>query len=158
MVVQVLPSLLLYQSKKNIVKQKGKTNIMDTQNKTILIVDDDQDCLNLVKFHCERFGFNTITAESQKECEEIIETQKPDLAIFDLMMENDDSGFILSYKLKKKYPDVPVILATAASSVSGYIFELENETDKSWMKADVFMEKNIRPDQLHREINKLLKL
>ena len=126
--------------------------------KTILIADDDQDCLNIIKLHLEKFGFETILAESQKECEEIIETVKPDLAIFDLMMENDDSGFILSYKLKKKYPEIPIILATASSSVSGYIFELENETDKSWMKADAYLEKNIRPDQLHREINKLLKL
>ncbi|RLD46258.1 MAG: hypothetical protein DRI86_03630 [Bacteroidetes bacterium] len=126
--------------------------------KIILIADDDQDCLNIIKFHVEKFGFETIIAESQKECEEIIETTKPDLAIFDLMMENDDSGFILSYKFKKKYPDTPIILATASSSVSGYIFELENETDKSWMKADAYLEKNIRPDQLHREINKLLKL
>jgi len=129
-----------------------------SKKKTILIADDDQDCLNIIKFHVEKFGFETIIAESQKECEEIIETIKPDLAIFDLMMENDDSGFILSYKFKKKYPDTPVILATAASSVCGYIFEMENETDKSWIKADAYLEKNIRPDQLHREINKLLKL
>ncbi len=126
--------------------------------KLILIADDDQDYLEQTQFHVENFGFETITASSQKECEKLIETTKPDLAIFDLMMENDDSGFILSYKMKKKYPDVPIILATAVSSATGYIFEPENETDKSWIKADKYMEKGIRPDQLHREINKLLKI
>ena len=131
---------------------------MNTQKKLILIAEDDQDCMDLLKFHVENFGFETITACSQKKCEEIIETTKPDLAIFDLMMENDDSGFILSYKIKKKYPDVPVILATAVSSATGYIFEPEKATENSWIKADAFLEKNIRPDQLHREINKLLKL
>ena len=126
--------------------------------KLILIADDDQDYLEQTQFHVENFGFETITASSQKECEKLIETTKPDLAIFDLMMENDDSGFILSYKMKKKYPDVPIILATAVSSATGYIFEPENEIDKSWIKADKYMEKGIRPDQLHREINKLLKI
>lgn len=126
--------------------------------KVILIADDDQDYLEQIKFHVENFGFKTITAYSQKECEKIIENQKPDLAIFDLMMENDDSGFILSYKLKNKYPDVPIILATAVSAETGIMFEAENETEKSWIKADCYLEKGIRPDQLHREINKLLKL
>ncbi len=126
--------------------------------KLILIADDDQDYLEQMKFHVENFGFNTITANSQKECEELIELNKPDLAIFDLMMENDDSGFILSYKIKKKYSDVPVILATAVSSATGFVFEPESENDKKWIKADKYMEKGIRPDQLHREINKLLKL
>ncbi len=131
---------------------------MNKTKKLILIADDDQDSMELIKFHVEQFGFETITANSQKECEKIIENQKPDLAIFDLMMENDDSGFILAYKLKKKYPDTPVILATAVASATGYIFESENETERSWIKADAFLEKNIRPDQLHRTINKLLKL
>ncbi len=131
---------------------------MEKAKKIILIADDDTDYLNQMKFHIESFGFETISANSQKECEETLETNKPDLAIFDLMMENDDSGFILSYKLKKKYPDVPVILATAVSSATGYIFEPENEYEKKWIKADKYLEKGIRPDQLHREINKLLKI
>ncbi len=126
--------------------------------KKVLIVDDDPDSLSLLKFHVEGFGFETITAESQKEGEEIIQTIKPDLAIFDLMMENKDSGFILSYKFKKKYPDVPVIIATAVTAETGLIFGLDTEEEKNWIKADLYLEKGIRPDQLHREINKLLQL
>ena len=73
------------------------------------------------------------------------------------MMENQDSGFILAYKTKKMYPDVPVIIATAVSSETGMVFGLD-EDEKNWIKADQYLEKNIRPDQLQREINKLLKL
>ena len=131
---------------------------MQNTKKLILIADDDHDYLEQIKFHVESFGFDTITCFSQKECEKLIETVKPDLAIFDLMMENDDSGFILSYKLKKKNPNIPIILATAVASETGYIFESENESERSWIKADVYMEKGIRADQLHREINKLLKI
>lgn len=88
----------------------------------------------------------------------MLDTLKPDLAIFDLMMENEDSGFILSYKAKRKYPDLPIIIATAATAETGFTFDLYNENDKAWIKADLYLEKGIRPDQLHREINKLLKL
>ncbi|MBN1253191.1 MAG: response regulator [Bacteroidales bacterium] len=126
--------------------------------KTILITDDDIDYLEQMKFHVENFGYKTLTANSQKECEQIIENEHFDLAILDLMMENDDSGFILSYKIKKKNPDLPVILATSVSSATRFVFEPENETEKSWIKADKYLEKGIRPDQLQREISKLLKL
>lgn len=132
---------------------------METTNKkTILIVDDDSDYLMQMEFYIRKFGFNVITAGSQKEGEDILEETKPDLIIVDLMMENKDSGFILSYKIKKKYPDVPVIIATAVTSEAGMVFGLNSEQDKQWIKADSYLEKGIRPDQLHREINKLLKL
>jgi len=129
---------------------------MEKEVKTILLADDDHDYLEQMKFHVEQFGFKTITANSQKECEKLIETEKFDMAILDLMMENDDSGFILSYKIKKKYPDTPVMLASAVSKETRFVFEPEIENN--WIKADKLLEKGIRPDQLHREINKLLKL
>lgn len=123
-----------------------------------MIVDDDIDTLNQMKFHIESFGYDTIIAESQKDGEKIIETEKPDLAILDLMMENKDSGFILCYKIKKKYPDVPVIIATAVTAETGMVFGLDTEEERNWIKADQYLEKGIRPDQLQREINKLLKI
>ena len=130
----------------------------DKMNKTILIVDDDVDYANQLKIQVESFGFNTIIADGQKEGEEIIENTKPDLAIVDLMMENKDSGFILSYKMKNKYPDVPIILATAVTADTGMVFSLDTDDERKWIKADLYLEKGIRSDQLHREINKLLKL
>ena len=69
--------------------------------KIILIVDDDSDYLFQLKLKVERFGFEVVTADGQREGEKVIESLKPDLAIFDLMMENEDSGFILSLCLRK---------------------------------------------------------
>lgn len=126
------------------------------RKKTILIVDDDIDYLFQIRFKVEKFGYQTITAESQKEAEGIIETTKPDLAIFDLMMESEDSGFVLSYKIKRKYPDVPVIIATAVSAETGMTFDLNTEEDKEWIRADLFLDKGIRTDQLEQEISRLL--
>ncbi len=126
--------------------------------KTILIVDDDVDYLYQLKFQVEKMGFETVTAESQHEAETLLNTIKPDLAILDLMMDSEDSGFILSYKLKRKYPDVPIIIATAVSAETGMTFGINTEEERKWIKADLYLEKGIRPDQLHREIVKLLKL
>jgi len=127
-------------------------------NKTILIVDDDMDYLLQTRIKVEQFGFNVITAESQKEAEKILEFTHPDLAIFDLMMENDDSGFILCYKLKRKYPEVPIIIATGVTAETGMLFDITGDDERKWIKADLFLDKGIRADQLQREINRLLKL
>ncbi|MFH1120322.1 MAG: response regulator [Bacteroidota bacterium] len=126
--------------------------------KTVLIVDDDMDYLFQMRLKIEQFGFDTITADGQKEAETIIDTTKPDLAILDLMMENDDSGFILAYKIKRKYPDVPIIIATAVTAETGMTFDLNSGENKEWIKADLFLDKGIRADQLQKEINKLLKI
>ncbi|HPS50698.1 MAG: response regulator [Bacteroidales bacterium] len=125
-------------------------------NKTILIVDDDQDYLFQLKMKVEKFGYKTITADSQEEAEELLERIKPDLAILDLMMEKEDSGFILCYRMKKKYPDVPIIIATGVAAETGIIFDIQDENNRKWIKADRFLDKGIRSELLKMEIEKLL--
>lgn len=128
------------------------------ENKTALIADDDIDITTQLSMQLKKWGMNVLVADSQKEAEEIIEKTKPDIAIFDLMMDNKDSGFILSYKMKKKYPDVPVIIATAVTADTGMIFGLNTDEEKNWIKADLYLEKGLRPEQLQMEIKRLLNL
>ncbi len=124
--------------------------------KIILIADDDSDYLFQQKFLLEKWGYQVITAESQKEAESVIGSIKPDLAILDLMMENDDSGFVLSYRLKSRYPDVPVIIVTAVSAETGMIFGLNSAVEKKWIRADLYLEKGISHERLKNGIEKLL--
>jgi two-component system alkaline phosphatase synthesis response regulator PhoP len=131
---------------------------MNKSNFTILVADDDPDYLFQTINSLERSGYRTVAVESQSEAELYISKFRPDLAIFDLMMESDDSGFILCYKIKKKYPEVPVIIATAVSHETGLSFSLDSEHEKSWIRADRYLEKSIRAEQLDQEIMKLLKV
>jgi len=130
---------------------------MSIEGKVIFVVDDDYDYLFQLKYQLERWGCKVITAESQKQAEEVMKDLKPDLAILDLMMENEDSGFVLSYKMKRKYPDVPVIIATAVSAETGMSFGTHAGEDKNWIKADTYLEKGIQPENLKKELEKLLK-
>ncbi|MDY0098713.1 MAG: response regulator [Bacteroidales bacterium] len=131
---------------------------MSKSDYIILVADDDPDYLFQTIFNLEKAGYRTVAAESQAEAESIIAKMKPSLAIFDLMMESDDSGFILCYKIKKKYPDIPVILATAVAHETGISFSLDSEPEKAWIRADLYLEKGIRPEQLDHDIMKLLKI
>ncbi|MFZ5516256.1 MAG: response regulator transcription factor [Candidatus Zhuqueibacterota bacterium] len=125
--------------------------------RTILVVDDDIDFLSQMQINLKEAGFTVITAEGQSDAEEILKTTSPDLAIVDLMMENVDGGFSLSYHIKKKNPAIPVILVTAVASETGLEFDAKTDEERSWVKADVFLAKPVRFEQLLREVNRLLK-
>ena len=86
-----------------------------------------------------------------------METFKPDLAVFDLMMNNYDSGFILAHKLKKLYPEALVIIATGVTKETGFRFASDSRYGGNWTNADLIMDKGIRPDQILKEIKKLFK-
>lgn len=125
---------------------------------TVLLADDDPDYLFQVAYFLRKAGYEVVAVESQAEAEQVIAKMKPDIAVFDLMMESDDSGFILCYKLKRRYPDVPVILATAVSRETGITFGPNSGQDRDWIRADLYLEKGVRPEQLELEIKKLLKI
>jgi len=131
---------------------------MSQKQHTVLLADDDPDYLFQVAYYLRKAGFEVVAVESQTETEQVISRLKPDIAVFDLMMENDDSGFILCYKLKRKYPDVPVILATAVSRETGISFGLNSGQDRELIRADLYLEKGVRPEQLEQGIKKLLKI
>ncbi len=130
-----------------------------TDKKTIFLVDDDIDIIYQMTTMLENMDYNVVSAVGQKEAEAMMNTMsRPDLAILDLMMENKDSGFILSHRLKNRFPGIQVIIATALTAETGMMFSLEDRDDKNWIQADLYLEKGIRPDQLQREIHKLLKI
>ena len=120
----------------------------ETIKKTILLADDDPDILFQMRHHLEKWGYGVVTVESRGEAERYLESECPDLAILDLMMEEEDSGFILSYKIKKCRPEVPVIISTAVAAERGISFDINSPDSKSWIRADHYLEKGFRMDQL----------
>lgn len=129
---------------------------MSEKKKTILLADDDPDVIFLMKHHLTQWGYEVVSVESRAEAERYLESECPDLAILDLMMEEEDSGFILSYRIKKCRPDIPVIISTAVAAESGISFDINAPGSKSWIKADHYLEKGFRMEQLKLLVNKYL--
>lgn len=129
---------------------------MSEKKKTILLADDDPDVIFLMKHHLIQWGYEVVAVESRAEAERYLESECPDLAILDLMMEEEDSGFILSYRIKKCRPDIPVIISTAVAAESGISFDINAPGSKSWIKADHYLEKGFRMEQLKLLVNKYL--
>ena len=69
--------------------------------KKILIVDDEQDITHIVSIYLENNDFETVKAESGKVALEILNNEKIDLAILDVMMPEMD-GITLCIKIREK--------------------------------------------------------
>lgn len=123
----------------------------------ILLVDDDEDFLFQHRIQLENAGFLVTTASTRAEAEALADQARPDLAILDLMMEQHDDGFVLSHHLKRKVPELPVILVTAVTSETGISFKPTTGAERAWVGADAFLSKPIRFEQLKREVDRLLK-
>jgi DNA-binding response OmpR family regulator len=123
-------------------------------DKKILLVDDDLDLLEQNKILLESKGFKVVTAEGSKKGWEVFKQEQPDAAILDLIMEEHDSGFILSYKIKKDEhgKNIPVFILTSATYVTGFKFGASTEEEKEWLKCDGILNKPIMIDDL---VNKL---
>ncbi len=123
---------------------------------TVFVADDDPDILEQLRMILESMGLEVITSETQEKAEELIASRRPDLVIFDLMMENMDSGFILCHRMKQAYPDVPIIMVSAVAQDAGMRFDTKSSEMKNWIKADAFLDKQIRPEQIKAEVTRLL--
>jgi CheY-like chemotaxis protein len=127
-----------------------------TDQQTILIVDDDPDFLLQTRVQLEAAGYDVLAAESQEAAEELLAATRPDAAVLDLMMENQDAGFALAYRIKKIDEAIPVLLVSGVTSETGLEFDAATEEERSWVKADAFLSKPVRFEQLTRELDRLL--
>ena len=124
---------------------------------TILIADDDEDFRWQQKVQLEAAGYEVIEAENEHAARELLKDTKPDLAMIDLMMDEMDAGFTLSYYIKKLDPSIPVILITGVTSETGMEFDASTPEERSWIKTDVVLTKPVRFEQLNKEIIRLIK-
>ena len=126
-------------------------------SKTILIVDDDPDFLFQLELILQSAGYQVIKTQTRKEAEEIISKSTLTALITDLMLEEEDDGFVLCYRTKKLFPDMPRIIVTGVAEKAEIEFEVVTREEKNWIKADVLLAKPIRSEQILGELEKLVK-
>ena len=78
---------------------------------TVLVVDDEPQMVEIVKFALETQGFQTVTAGSAEEGWKIVESTHLDLLVLDVMLPGR-SGLTLCWRVRE-HSDTPVLLLTA---------------------------------------------
>lgn len=82
--------------------------------KTILVVDDEQDLLDLIEYNLKKEGFDVLKAEDGSEGIEVAQKHRPDLVLLDIMMPKMD-GLEVVERMRddKKLKRTPIIFLTA---------------------------------------------
>lgn len=110
----------------------------------ILLAEDDEDIVKLLKLYLENEGFSTFWAKDGVEATEIFDKQKIDLALVDIMMPRMN-GYELTKHIRQK-SNVPIIILSAAQLDSDKILGLN-------LGADDYMVKPFNPLELVARIN-----
>jgi two-component system alkaline phosphatase synthesis response regulator PhoP len=124
----------------------------------ILVVDDDLDFIEISKLSLEGRGYQVLSAFNAKEGWKMVEKEKPELIIMDLMMERLDSGMALSQQIKghPQYAAVPILMLTSIARDTGMDFTPRTEEDLRGLKVDDYSSKPIKPQVLLEKVERLL--
>jgi len=96
----------------------------------ILVVDDEKDIIELVKYHLEKAGYKVIFTGSGGDALDLAAKQNPALIILDIMLPGLD-GFEICRILKRNEitKNIPVIMLTAKTAENDMITGLKTGAD-----------------------------
>jgi DNA-binding NtrC family response regulator len=116
---------------------------------TVLVVDDEDITLNMLKVMIEQEGYHVLTAESGAQAIKLLDAHTVDLVISDQHMPGMN-GHELLQRIKKEYVHLPVIMLTAFGSI---------EKAVTAMKAGAidYLTKPLQSDELRLVVDRTLK-
>ncbi len=114
----------------------------------ILIVDDEKNIVELIKFHLKKENYRVIEAYKGKDALDLYRKEKPDLIILDVMLP-DMGGFEVCKTIRKE-SRIPIIMLTAKGEEIDKILGFE-------LGADDYITKPFSPRELLARIKAVLK-
>lgn len=119
--------------------------------KRILIVDDEPDMMEAIKFRLEESKYEVLMATDGEEGLKRAREEKPDLIILDLIIPKVN-GYDICRKLKldEKYKGIPIVMFTARHQPDDIRFGFAQG-------ADAYVVKPFDPKILMGKISELLK-
>jgi len=126
------------------------------KQKTILIVDDDDDILNAMTMILEAGGFQVRSASCGEGCLKEVERAFPDLILMDVMMERATEGLSVGYRIRSDpgSASIPIILMSSIETES--TLSLSKDQKGFGSIADDYLTKPIAPSVLLERVSRLL--
>ncbi|SMB89410.1 two-component system, OmpR family, response regulator [Thermanaeromonas toyohensis ToBE] len=114
----------------------------------ILVVDDEPAILELVTYNLEQAGFSTLTATDGETALKLVEAEKPDLVILDIMLPKID-GFEVCRTIRARH-NTPILMLTARREEVDRVLGLE-------LGADDYLVKPFSPRELVARVRAILR-
>ena len=90
---------------------------MDEESRRVLVVDDEQEILDVVKERLEAASYEVITSRNGTDGRAKAREEKPDLILMDIMMPDMSGGdAVRALKSDASTRDIPVIFLSAVVS------------------------------------------
>ncbi|NLB29763.1 MAG: response regulator transcription factor [Clostridiales bacterium] len=96
--------------------------------RTVLIVDDEKNIVDILKFNLQKEGYNTVEAYDGKEAMEKFDSSHPDLVLLDVMLPRL-SGFEVCRRIRESDNLTPIIMLTARGEETDKVLGLEIGAD-----------------------------
>jgi DNA-binding response OmpR family regulator len=121
------------------------------EGKKILYVEDEPEMIELVKLIFRRKGHTVVGALGGGEALQIVNEEKPDLVLLDLMMPDVDGWEVLRrLRAEEDFKDTPVIVVTAKSQ------DIDKALGLYIAEVDDYVVKPFRPGQLVKSVERVL--
>ena len=98
------------------------------QKKTILIVEDEKNIVDILRFNLQREGYDTLEAYDGEDGLDKARSGKPDLILLDVMLPRMN-GFDVCRALRGEGSNVPVVILTAREEETDKVLGLEIGAD-----------------------------
>lgn len=121
---------------------------MNVKEKTVLVVDDQPGLVRLVRDNLETLNFKVITASEGTKALDIVENEKPDLVILDIMLPGQD-GYQICRRIRE-FSTVPIIMLTARNERADLVAGFE-------AGADDYVTKPFSADELLARVKAVLR-
>jgi len=122
--------------------------------KTVLLVDDDIDLLDINRIPLEAAGFHVLTAENREEAMRIATSTRVDVAVLDVMMTTPTEGFVLARQMREddRTKQIPLLMLTSVNAENeaqgSFVRFSDRDRDNQWLPVDRFVDKPIKPEDL----------
>lgn len=120
----------------------------------VLIVEDENDIRSFIVRTLKRNDFTTIEVATGKEALRLVELEKPEVILLDVMLPDID-GFEICKRVSKDHPDISIIMVTAKGEDLDKIKGLELGADDYIIKPFNPMELVARIKAVIRRTNKV---
>lgn len=95
-----------------------------SEQKLVLVIDDDKDIMEAIKIMLETEGFAVETALNGKVGLEKATGKCPDLILVDMMMETVDAGAKMAEDIKNSGCKAPILLLSSISDATSYNLDI----------------------------------
>jgi phosphate regulon transcriptional regulator PhoB len=121
------------------------------EKKIVLVVEDEQDISDLVRFHLEQEGFAVIVTPDGEKALEVARRQRPALVILDLMLPGTPGLDVCRFlRTDERTAEVPIVMLTARAGEADRVVGLE-------MGADDYITKPFSPRELVARVKAVLR-